>query len=692
MFNHFPFSSNGRPSTVNCILTLPLHSKCIALLKKITCVNACLLLAFFVYAQTTVTQITRNAFTGIKGRVVDAAANTPLSARISIADDTGHIYNTYYNSLPGFFTEEDGSFAQPLAPGHYTVTVLHGIDYLSQKITLTVGRDSGCDVVVYLQPWVPLRKLGWVCGEGHDHLYTEKHPDTAMVATLRKICLAQGIDFVCAAQGWAGYNDTTWGAGYAKFSDDRFTISYGSEMPKYRTGHTWWLGQLSTRNYFWSVMDTVHENQYFQADHGTSWNFKQLAFPFIPDVEVVARFKMADHSVAVMAHPTSWWMQQRGSIEKHVTNVAANLPFGLLSGKIWDGIVVMGYNHDHYYYQNLWFNILNEGYRMAAMSELDGGFEKDDPKYYGSMRTYSKIEGAFTVEKLAQAVRAGKTFVSSGPIITADVDGRYGIGDIVPVNGKQHTLHIHAYAAGDESDHLSYIVVYRNGLIFKQWDVRDKKLRRFETSIDITEKEKAWYIIKIYGRKAWKSPAYLDVMQVCDKADTARYPDFGKVKNEVAITSPFYFWPAEAKEPGVLQSAITLTVVSPQTQQPLSNVTVEILVAEKKIKTMVLPGGRSTFGMPVNGVLKISANGYAPIYRTLYLDYPPHLALIEELATGKWRDKYSTGKFYPGEVPWEAFQFEKAKQVLSQVDWQIEMAPNERDGLWRGFGGIFKSR
>jgi len=647
-------------------------------------------MAVALHAQTAATQITPAAFAGIKGRVFNGVTHAQLSARVVITDDTGHIYNSYYNSLPGFFTGEDGSFAQALAPGHYVINVYHGIDFLSQRLEATITGAQGCDITVQLKPWVPLHKMGWVCGEGHDHLYTELHPDTAMAATLRKICLAQGIDFVCTAQGWLGYNDTTWRAGYTAYSDDRFTLSYGSEMPKYRTGHTWWLGERSTRDYFWQVMDTAYENQYFQAAQGTNWSFNTLRFPFIPDVEVVQRFKTADHSVAVMAHPTSWWMQKRGDIEKHVTNVAANLPFGLLSGKIWDGIVVMGYNHDHYYYQNLWFNMLNLGYRVTAMSELDGGFERDDPKYYGSMRTYTKINGAFTIDKLTTAVKTGHTFVTSGPVIVADIDSTYTIGDVVPVNGKLHKLNIHAYASGDTTDYLSYIVVYRNGSVFKQWDVRDKKLRAFETQVNITEKEQAWYVVKIYGSHAWKSPAYLDIMQVCLKADTALFPDFGKVKNEVAITSPFYFWPAGVKQPAVLQSAVNLSVVQPQTKQPLQHAVLDVLVGGKKIKHINLQNGKAAFSMPVNAVLKISAAGYAPVYRTLYLDYSPHLALIEELASGRWRDKYSEGKFYPGEVPWAAFNFDKTKQVLSNVNWQIELASNERDGLWEGFEGLFE--
>ena len=96
--------------------------------------------------------------------------------------------------------------------------------------------------------------------------------------------------------------------------------------------------------------------------------------------------------------------------------------------------------------------------------------------------------------------------------------------------------------------------------------------------------------------------------------------------------------------------------------------------------------------MPVNALLKIYAEGYAPIYRTLYLDYPPHLALIEELAAGNWLKKYDSAKYSPGEVPWEEFHFDKTKQILSNLDWTIEMSWNERDGLWEKFEDLFEDK
>ena len=625
------------------------------------------------------------SFEGIKGWVADAESGEILSARIVIRDEAGDVLNSYYSHLPGFFTHEDGSFEQELAPGKYMLSVYHGIDYESLEMEVEIHPEQGVEAKVFLKPWYPLKKEGWVSGGGHCHLYTDNDKDTAMLNRVRSICLAQGIDFVCASQGWAGYTDSTWRNGYADFTDDRFNMHYGSEMPKYRTGHTWWIGQENTRGYFWNAMDENYEQKYYQADTGTTWSYADINFPNIPNPDVVQGIKKAENAVAIMAHPTSWWWQDRGEITKYTTNVVSYLSFGLLAGKIWDGFVVMGYNHDHYAYQNLWFHILNQGYRMPAISELDGGLGVNDRFYYGSMRTYYKLDGDFSVAKVADAVRRGETFVTSGPILKLNIDDQYKMGEIVRIDKKQHTLNIEAMASGDQEDYLSYIVVYRNGEIEKLWDIREEKLRTYSTSLNIREEEKSWYVVKAYGKKAWENPGHLDIIKVCDKSLHITTPPYNGDIHDVCISSPFYFWPEGTNDPEALVSEVNLSLLSTGGGEKIKDASIDILVNGSLLKTLKLVDGHAKFDMPVHGILKITS-GDQTIHRGLFLDYKPHRDLLEELASGRWMGKLPEGISYTqGEVPWEAFRYKETKAMLSNVNWEIVFTENERDGKWPDF-------
>ncbi|MDP4251981.1 MAG: CehA/McbA family metallohydrolase [Bacteroidota bacterium] len=620
-----------------------------------------------------------------RGKVYDALTGSGLPARIVIKNDSGNVVESYFEHLPGFFTSEDGTFHRMLKPGRYELSVFHGIDYESVSMTITIDSSRETEQDIYLKRWSPLKKNGWICGDGHNHLDTKTKNDEGMLKRIRQVSLAQGIDFICGVQEWAGYNDQTWRAGYAKVSDSRFLLHYGAEMPKYRTGHTWWIGLKSTHGYFDNSTDKNYEEKYYQNDQSTFWDFDNLPLASIPDVDIVQRLKTTEHAVAIMAHPTSWWWQTNGNIQKYVTNAAACLPFGLLAGKVWDGMTVMGYKADHYFYQNLWFGVLNAGYRMPAVSELDGNFSKSDKAYFGSYRTYYQTGGKISIDKVAQALRNGKTFVSSGPIIQADVDNKYGLGDIVRPDGKTHDLHISAYASGDATDFLSYIVVYRNGKIFRVWDLRQKKPRKFKETLRLNQMRKAWFIIKAYGKAAWRDPAYLDIVSVCKNKNN--YPEFeaGQDLNSVAFTSPIYFWPRGATDPGILQSEINVTVVPGKADSKLENLRIEVFQNGRLIRTIRPANNKATFTMPVNCRLKISCTGRPPIYRSLYLDYPPHARLVAELASGKWMEQYPSIKFGGGEIPWEAFHLKEARELLAKVNWTIEMIPNTRDSLWRHF-------
>jgi hypothetical protein len=582
------------------------------------------------------------------------------------------------------FTEEDGSFEVPLPPGRYTVEAHHGLDYLSERADFEVTAENGVSLEAALAPWVDLRGRGYVNGDGHAHLYTDKRPDDAMAARVRRICLAQGVDFVAACQEWSGYDETSWRPGYARFSDERFLLHYGAEMPKYRTGHTWWLGLTSTRGRFASTMDTTYENEYYQSSKPGSWAFDALPFPSIPDVELVPRFREADGAAAVVPHPTSWWWQSRGDAVKYTTNVAAYLPFGLLAGPLWDAMVVMGYDPDHYFYQDLWFHVLDEGYRMPAVAELDGGYEPESRFYYGSMRTYFRVGEDRGMGAVVRALRAGRTFVTSGPIVLAGIDGRHDVGSVLPADGAPRTLRIEAFASGDRDDALSHVLLFRNGRIHRHWDLRERAPRRFEERVVLRESERAWYVVKAYAQGS-PDPAHLDVSEVCLRIADGSFGGALAPRASVALTSPFYFRPAGSPaDPPPLEPRVRLRLVEPRAGRGVERAHVTTLVSGRAVGRHDVLAGRAELRMPLGAVLRIEAPGRPAIHRSLYLDYAPHRALLEEVATGRWLDRNGWRRsLQPGQLPWEALRFREAKALLADVDWVIELLDNERDGAWR---------
>jgi hypothetical protein len=214
-------------------------------------------------------------------------------------------------------------------------------------------------------------------------------------------------------------------------------------------------------------------------------------------------------------------------------------------------------------------------------------------------------------------------------------------------------------------------------------------MRHFDESVKIKESEKACYVIKAYGKDAWQDAANLDVLKICDQLLYDSIPPEMKGQHDVCITSPFYFWPEGVNDPEILTSEINLSLTSSD-GAVINNADVEILINGVSIKSIQIENGIAKFQMPVHGMLKITTENKT-IYRSLFMDFKPHRDLLEKLASGKWMNDFEPeSPFEAGEVPWEAFNFEETRNLLTNVDWEIIFSENERDNLWDEFEKKFR--
>lgn len=94
-----------------------------------------------------------------------------------------------------------------------------------------------------------------------------------------------------------------------------------------------------------------------------------------------------------------------------------------------------------------WYRFLNCGYRLPVL----GGTDKMSAEMpLGAVRTYARLDPdvAPTFEAWSAAVRAGRTFATSGPVIELAVDG-HEPGDVLalPASGGRLEAHVRARAA-----------------------------------------------------------------------------------------------------------------------------------------------------------------------------------------------------------------------------------------------------
>ncbi|HEY8437219.1 MAG TPA: CehA/McbA family metallohydrolase, partial [Candidatus Limnocylindrales bacterium] len=81
-----------------------------------------------------------------------------------------------------------------------------------------------------------------------------------------------------------------------------------------------------------------------------------------------------------------------------------------------------------------WYRYLNLGYRLPLLAGTD---KMSSEVPIGAVRAYSHLldDGELTFDAWAEAVRAGRTFVTSGPILELTVDG-HEPGDVIAFSSR----------------------------------------------------------------------------------------------------------------------------------------------------------------------------------------------------------------------------------------------------------------
>jgi hypothetical protein len=271
-----------------------------------------------------------------------------------------------------------------------------------------------------------------------------------------------------------------------------------------------------------------------------------------------------------------------------ISNLAAELPFDTVAGPTYDTLDILMRTHEREVNRKglaMWFMLLNHGYRIAATASSDATFDNPGGGIPGAVRNYTRVEGAPTLDRIAAAMKAGRNFVTSGPLILFRA-GRHEVGDVVKAPAKL-AGEIQAWPAGGR------IELIRNG----------ETIRTFDTSparFEIDERDTAWYVARAIGSN-----------------DT-----------QVAITNPIYFESALYRAPTPALAHVRATVSGPTAG------TVEVLefIGRDSVirKTVPFAGGAIDLEVPATARLRVRAPGYAPQTKSIFLDDP---ALLDSVLT-----------------------------------------------------------
>ncbi|MGI9429584.1 MAG: CehA/McbA family metallohydrolase [Bythopirellula sp.] len=359
-------------------------------------------------------------------------------------DEQGHAHGRRRPNLPGplgdWFWCVAKPFSMALPPGQYDITISRGVEHLPLMDSFRV--ESGQLVEKTYEPkrWVDMRQLGWYSGDDHVHGQILSDEDAQ-----RLMAWVQAEDIHVANIVKMGDIYRTWfeqrGFGPEhRVIDGDYVLSPGQECPRTHDeiGHTLAMNTTSmvrdTDKYF--LYDWIADNVHSQ---GGLWGY---------------------------AHINS------GIFHVH-RDMSINIPKGNC-----DFAEILQFQQLG---TDLYYDFLNTGFKVTASAGSDvpwGGS-------VGEVRVYAHVpQQPFSPDAWFEAVKRGRTFVTSGPMIELQVDDALP-GDEIVVDDRRK-LRIRARAWGHPQRMVpTKLEIIRHGEVIRTVESTD--LNRAELSVDFQQ-------------------------------------------------------------------------------------------------------------------------------------------------------------------------------------------------------------
>jgi len=512
----------------------------------------------------------------------------------------------------------DGRLVKTLPVGRYKLRVMRGFEtrVVERDVEITAGGTS--DVAVVLERVVDLRRKGWYAGDSHSHMVHGERTIQVDFDFLALTARAEDLQYLSIAHAWAIDDPTPekLDSEFQRRSSSGCVLTWNLEAPKnyYRgdagrcLGHCWTLGMRGRTEDGADVIKMLMEASAhdYEVEKQPFANFESL---------VLIR---SQGGVSSYSHPARWWMGAWGGQggyprqeKMRVSNLAVELPLDTLIGPVYDGVDLMtsaGEYEANMSAFKMWCLLLNHGYRLAGTASSDSCFDNPGGGVPGSARTYTFVEGDFSLQKVAHAMASGRNFVTTGPLLLVSVDGRMP-GSSFAADGSRRDLKIEAWASGVDRKGLSLLEVLRNGDPI-QANTFAPGVPCVVTNLVLSEDQPAWYCVRVSG---------------------------GDLQRQRAISGAFFFEGKNYQPPKPVRARIRVKFCDAASGQALAGKATEITCAATQVregKFHAVAAEGAVVEIPGTCRLRAEVPGYKPVTMSPFLDNPELLDFVTKLSAG----------------------------------------------------------
>ncbi len=343
----------------------------------------------------------------------DKDSKQPLVARVSLQAG-GKFFappgalHRMLRSVSHFYCDQSAELIVPA--GKYRLRAFRGPEYKVAYRDIDVEPGQTSELTVGLTRWIHAAKAGFFSGENHIHANYGYGQWYNTPRTMLQQCAGEDLNvcnFMVANSDTDGVFDRAFFRGRPDPLSTAETILYWNQ---------------EFRSTLWGHMTLVNLKQVVEP---VFTGFKDTTNPWdIPTNADVADRTHWQKGLVNYTHPA-----QNADDPFQNPYAAKGLPVDVALGKI----DTLDINHAYVGAVPIWHRLMNCGFRVPATAGTDCFLNRIFSALPGGDRVYVRVDGPLNYEKWIEGMRAGRSFVSNGPMLEFTL-GKHELGEAVKLD------------------------------------------------------------------------------------------------------------------------------------------------------------------------------------------------------------------------------------------------------------------
>ncbi len=388
----------------------------------------------------------------LKVSITDQASGKPVVARLSIVQvdgklsaPPGSLYRVL-NDVGHFYCEPSAEWTLPA--GKYRVRMFHGLAYRPLSREIEISADRATELKLSPERWTDPASRGWYSGENHIHANYGYGQWYNSPATMLAQCAGENLN-VC---NFVVANSDTDGI----FDREHFR----GRLDPLSTDETLLYWNQEFRSTIWGHMTLVNLRQLVEP---IMTGFKDTTNPW--DIPTNSDIADRTHWQGGLVNYTHVAQNPADPYENPYTG--KGIPIDVALGKI----DTLDLNASYAGTVVLWHRLLNCGFRLPASAGTDCFLNRVNSRLPGADRVYVKLDGPLDYSKWIDGLRAGRSFVTNGPMLEFSI-GPHQLGDTIKLDAPRVLTVI---AKAQSHFPMSKVEVLYNGQVVASVPLPDSK-------------------------------------------------------------------------------------------------------------------------------------------------------------------------------------------------------------------------